>query len=333
MFSQKYHEGDLQGLNFLVTGGAGFIGSNIVEYLLTQGAGKVRVLDNFSTGYKDNILNYVGIPGFELIEGDICHMDTCRRALKGIDYISHQAALGSVPRSINDPVASNNVNVCGFLNVLLASRDAGVKRMVYAASSSTYGDHPALPKQEDTIGAPLSPYAVTKLVNELYAAVFSKVYGFHSIGLRYFNVFGPRQNPQGPYAAVIPLFVEAALNNQAPSINGDGEHSRDFTFVENVVQANIRALLSPDITQHEVFNIAFGQCTTLNELWECICQITGTDLKPEYKEERKGDVKHSMASITKARKLIGYYPKISVMDGLEKAIGWYKLQVQEQIQY
>lgn len=324
MYIHKYHQKDLSSYSFLITGGAGFIGSNIVEYLLKYGAGKVRVLDNFSTGSKDNLRDFENNPAFELIEGDIRDINMCRLALERIDYVTHQAALGSVPRSINDPVTTNEVNVSGFLNMLVAARDAGVKRMLYAASSSTYGDHPDLPKVEDKIGNPLSPYAVTKYVNELYADVFSKTYDFHTIGLRYFNVFGPRQNPQGPYAAVIPLFIQSALNHQAPYINGDGEHSRDFTFVENVVQANIKALLVEGIAKHDVINIAFGQRTTLNQLWKRINEIIGADLEANYRPERKGDVKHSLASVDKARNLIGYDPQISVLDGLQMAVEWYK---------
>jgi UDP-N-acetylglucosamine 4-epimerase len=324
MYSHLYHQQDISKNSFLVTGGAGFIGSNLVEYLLKFGAGKVRVLDNFSTGSKDNLKAFENDAAFELMEGDIRDLNTCRAAVEGIDYVAHEAALGSVPRSINDPITTNEVNVSGFLNMLVAARDAGVKRMLYAASSSTYGDHPDLPKVEDKIGNPLSPYAVTKYVNELYADVFSKTYDFHTIGLRYFNVFGPRQNPQGPYAAVIPLFIQSALNSESPYINGDGEHSRDFTFVENVVQANIKALLTENLPRHNVVNIAFGQRTTLNQLWKRINEIAGIDLQPNYRPERKGDVKHSLASIAKAKELLGYDPQISVLDGLQMAVEWYK---------
>lgn len=324
MYQQKFHTEDISNSSFLVTGGAGFIGSNIVEYLLKYNAGKVRVLDNFSTGSIANIESYLKLPNFELLEGDIRDLVTCQKAVEGIGYISHQAALGSVPRSINDPITSNEVNVSGFLNMLVAARDAQVKRMVYAASSSTYGDHPGLPKMEEKIGKPLSPYAVTKYVNELYADVFSRAYNFHTIGMRYFNVFGPRQNPKGPYAAVIPLFVQSALKNEAPFINGDGETSRDFTFVENAVQANVRALFSQNINQHEVVNIAFGERTTLNELWNYISEEAGVHLKPEYREERKGDVKHSLADISKANKLIGYAPQVSMLKGLKATVEWYK---------
>lgn len=324
MYETKYHNEDLSQHNFLITGGAGFIGSNIVEYLLKYNAKKVRVLDNFSTSTHANIEEFKTNPAFELIEGDIRDSETCKKVLEGIDYVTHQAALGSVPRSINDPVTSNDVNISGFLNVLIAARDAGVKRMVYAASSSTYGDHPGLPKVEDKIGNPLSPYAVTKYVNELYASVFSKTYDFHTIGLRYFNVFGPKQNPKGPYAAVIPLFIQSALQSKAPYINGDGETSRDFTFVENAVQANVKAMLATGVAEHEVMNIAFGERTTLNQLWQRITEIAGIKFSPEYREERKGDVRHSLADISKANSSISYSPAYSVLEGLRISYDWYK---------
>ena len=324
MYQQPYHREDLKSFHFLVTGGAGFIGSHIVEYLLHYGAGKVRALDNFSTGSTNNIREFLDHPAFELIEGDIRDFNTCQQAVAGIDYVSHQAALGSVPRSIDDPITSNEVNVSGFLNMLVASQKSAVKKMVYAASSSTYGDSPDLPKVENKIGNPLSPYAITKFVNELYADVFSRQYGFHTIGLRYFNVFGPRQNPQGPYAAVIPLFITAALQNESTFINGDGETSRDFTFVENAVQANIKALLATHIEAHQVVNIAFGERTTLNQLWENITAMLGKKIKPTYRDFRAGDVKHSLASISKAKDLIGYEPKVSVKEGLRISVDWYK---------
>lgn len=320
----KYHRQYLSKSSFLVTGGAGFIGSNLVEYLLDHGAGNVRVLDNFSTGVIDNVSDYLHLQEFELVEGDIRDMATCRQVMEGIDYVLHQAALGSVTRSIEDPLTSNEVNVCGFLNVLEAAREAGVKRMVYAASSSTYGDQKNLPKKENKIGKPLSPYAVTKYSNELYAGVFSNIYNFHTIGLRYFNVFGPRQNPQGPYAAVIPLFIEAALNNSAPCIYGNGKTSRDFTYIENVIQANIKALFAQEITRHEVLNIAVGESTSLNKLWKYIAAITGVTTLPEYREERKGDVRHSLADIRKAKRIIDYEPRIGVQRGLEFTVNWYK---------
>jgi len=324
MYEIQFHKDSLAEKSFLITGGAGFIGSNLVEYLLKYGAKKVRVLDNFSTGSHFNLEQFKEHPSFELLVGDIRDINYCRQAVEGIDYVSHQAALGSVPRSINDPITTNEVNITGFLNMLVAARDARVKNFVYAASSSTYGDHPGLPKVEDKIGNPLSPYAVTKYVNELYASVFSKTYDFHTIGLRYFNVFGPRQNPKGPYAAVIPLFIESALKGEAPYINGDGETSRDFTFVENAVQANIKAMLTDNISNSEVINIAYGERTTLNELWFKIADKTNLDLKPAYREERKGDVKHSLANISKANSLIGYKPEISVLAGIVIALEWYK---------
>lgn len=331
MYNTPYHIQDLSNSSFLITGGAGFIGSNLVEYLLKYKAGKVRILDNFSTGSHANIEEFRSNPAFEISEGDIRDLATCQQAVQGMDYVSHQAALGSVPRSINDPLTTNEVNISGFLNMLVACRDARIKRMIYAASSSTYGDHPALPKVEEQIGNPLSPYAVTKYVNELYASVFSKTYDFHTIGLRYFNVFGPKQNPHGPYAAVIPLFIEAVLKNDPATINGDGETSRDFTFIENAVQANIKALLAEGINKHEVVNIAYGERTTLNALWNAINTLAGIDLSPTYGPERKGDVKHSLANITKAEELIGYKPHFSVMEGLKLAIEWYKKQFGERL--
>ncbi len=325
LYNTPYHGNiKLSEYSFLITGGAGFIGSNLAEYLLKYNAGKVRVLDNFSTGLKSNIEPFLSHPFFEMIEGDIRDYDTCKKALDGIDFLSHQAALGSVPRSINDPVTTNEVNVDGFLKMLVAGKEAGIKRMVYASSSSIYGNHPSLPKKEENIGEPLSPYAVTKNVNEMYAGVFSKVYNFHTIGLRYFNVFGPKQNPAGPYAAVIPLFMQAALNHEQPFIYGDGETSRDFTFIENVVQANIKAMFATEIQKEEIINIAFGESITLNQVWQKICEIADLNLKPEYKQERKGDVKHSLANITKAKKLIQYNPLFSSADGLELTFYWYK---------
>ncbi|RAJ73535.1 UDP-N-acetylglucosamine 4-epimerase [Chitinophaga dinghuensis] len=329
MYDKPYHNDSLNNKSFLVTGGAGFIGSGLVEYLLKYGAKKVRVLDNFATGSMDNIRPHLDNPSFELLEGDIRNPETCREAVIGIDYVSHQAALGSVPRSINDPLTSNDVNITGHLNMLVAARDAGVKRMIYAASSSTYGDHPGLPKVEDQIGKPLSPYAITKFVNELYGDIFSRTYNFHTIGLRYFNVFGPRQNPRGPYAAVIPLFIEAALKGEAPFINGDGETSRDFTFVENAVQANVKAMLLPEIKQHEVINIAFGERTTLNQLWEVVTGLAGKQIPAQYRDERAGDVRHSLANIQKANNLIGYTPEFSVHQGLKLAYDWYAANLQQ----
>ena len=315
-------------MKILITGGAGFIGSNLAEHLLQkESVALVRVLDNLATGSVENISHLVGHPKFEFIEGDIRDFATCVMACEGIDAISHQAALGSVPRSINDPLTSNEVNITGTLNVFTAAKQTGIKRIVYAASSSTYGDHPGLPKVEDTIGNPLSPYAVTKYVNELYARVYANLYGLELIGLRYFNVFGPKQNPKGPYAAVIPLFIKAVLNNEAPTINGDGEHSRDFTFVGNAVQANEKALftVNPDAV-NQVYNIAFGGKTSLNQLFEMIKEVAGSDLAPKYGPERAGDVKHSLADISKAKNLLGYEASTNIKEGLKKTFEWYRKQ-------
>ena len=321
MYEQDYHKQDLSTSSFLVTGGGGFIGSHLVEYLLNKGAGKVRVLDNFSTGSRKNLIQFNSFPALEIMEGDIRDLEVCKKAMKEVEYVLHQAALGSVPRSINDPIKTNEVNVTGFLNVLVAARDGNVKRMVYAASSSTYGDNPDLPKVEENIGSPLSPYACSKYINELYASVFSKTYGFHTFGLRYFNVFGPRQDPNGPYAAVIPLFIKAALERKPASINGDGETGRDFTFVENVVQANIKALFAP-IEKHEVANVVCGDMTTLNDLWKMISQNIGVNIAAVHAPQRVGDIKHSLASIKKAARLFGYDPSVAMKDGLKETIEW-----------
>jgi len=320
LYNSKYHDIDISTSSFLITGGAGFIGSNIVEYLLKYNAGKVRVLDNLSNGYFDNIKDFSSLSNFEFIEGDIRSIETCREAIKNIDYVSHQAALGSVPRSISDPLLSNEVNVNGFLNVITSIKDTqSVKRFVYAASSSTYGDSKQLPKIEGSEGKVLSPYAVTKLVNELYADVYFKVYGIKSIGLRYFNVFGPKQNPNNPYAAVIPLFIKSALTGNSPKIFGDGETSRDFTFIENVVQANIKALFSDLKNKSEIFNVACGSETTLNELWEIICREFKVEyIKPTYFPERNGDIKHSLANIDKAKNELGYNVEVNISEGIAK---------------
>ncbi len=323
MYSEAFHQGDLGEFSFLVTGGAGFIGSNLVEYLLTHGAKKVRVLDNLSNGYYANIQEFEDLPNFEFIEGDIRDLATCQKAMQGIDYVSHQAALGSVPRSIDDPVTSNEVNVSGFLNMLVAQKESSsVKRLVYAASSSTYGDSKALPKVEPNIGKPLSPYAVTKYVNELYADVFAKTYGTQLIGLRYFNVFGPKQSPNGAYAAVIPLFMQALKEEKAPTINGDGEQTRDFTFVANAVQANIKAMFAPDEAANEVYNVAVGERISLNKLWESLKVTSGKKVEAQYGAPRKGDVRDSLADISKAKTQMGYSPKVHVDQGL--AITWEK---------
>ncbi len=325
LYNTTYHDIDLSKYSFLITGGAGFIGSNIVEYLLKYNAGHVRVLDNLSNGYFENIKDFIELPNFEFIEGDIRDLETCRQVVKGIDYISHQAALGSVPRSISDPIASNEVNISGFLNILTVAKDSStLKRLVYAASSSTYGDSPDLPKVEGYEGKPLSPYAVTKLVNELYAEVYSKVYGFHSIGLRYFNIFGPKQNPNNPYAAVIPIFCKAFIEDLSPLINGDGGTSRDFTFVENAVQANIKAMLIPPLVKHEVMNVACGDQITLNQMVDILQDISFKSIKSLYGPERLGDVRHSKANISKIQNGLGYQPIIRFREGLEIVYSWYK---------
>lgn len=311
--------------NVLVTGGAGFIGSNLVEALLKDDrVAKVRVLDNLSTGFLRNLAEFVDDPRFEFIEGDIRDVETCLTACADIDLISHQAALGSVPRSIKDPLTTNAVNISGTLNIFHAAVEKGVKRVVFAASSSTYGDSKELPKVEDKIGKPLSPYAVTKYVNELYADVFSKTYNLEYIGLRYFNVFGPKQDPNGAYAAVIPLFFKAALEGQSPIINGDGSTSRDFTYVENAVEANILGLFT-DNTQaiNQIYNVACGDQTSLNELWDMIKAITGTRVEAIYGPGRAGDIEHSLADVGKARFLLNYNCKIEVKEGIQKALHFY----------
>lgn len=318
LYNTNYHNQDLSKSAFLITGGAGFIGSNLVEYLLKFGAGKVRVLDNLATGFKANIAQFEELPNFEFIEGDIRDLETCKKAMNGIDYVSHQAALGSVPRSINDPITSNEVNITGFLNMLVAQKESSsVKRLVYAASSSTYGDSKKLPKIEDEIGRPLSPYAVTKYVNELYADVFYKTYTTETIGLRYFNVFGPKQSPTGAYAAVIPLFMQALKDQKPPTINGDGEQTRDFTFVENAVQANVKAFFAPENAVNQVYNVAFGERISLIDLWSNLKDISEINLEALYGPDRVGDVRDSLADISKAKSLLGYKPEFNVKQGLK----------------
>lgn len=313
----------------LITGGAGFIGSNLCEYFLSKGH-EVRCLDNFATGHRHNLKDFVNNPNFRLIEGDIRNAIDCQNAVKEVDYVLHQAALGSVPRSINDPVTTNDVNVSGFLNMLVASTDAKVKRFIYAASSSTYGDSVGLPKVEDVIGKPLSPYAITKYVNELYADIFSKTYGLETIGLRYFNVFGRKQDPNGAYAAVIPKFVMQLMNHEAITINGDGNYSRDFTYIENVIQMNELAMTTENpAAVNTVYNTAFGDRNTLNDLVSYLKEYLAkydpaiADVEVSYGPNRAGDIPHSLASIAKAKELLSYNPKYSLQQGLKEAIDWY----------
>ncbi len=313
----------------LITGGAGFIGSNLCDYFISKGY-KITCLDNFSTGFKHNIEHLLEHPNFELIEGDIRDLETCKKSVENKDYILHQAALGSVPRSINDPITSNEVNVSGFLNMLVAAKEAGVKRFVYAASSSTYGDSASLPKVEEVIGKPLSPYAITKYVNELYADVFAKVYGLECIGLRYFNVFGRRQTPNGAYAAVIPKFVIQLMNHESPVINGTGDYSRDFTYIDNVIQMNELAISTqnPEAV-NTVYNTAVGDRTTLNMLVEYLKEYLSTfdseikNVEIIHGPNRAGDIPHSLASVEKAKKLLGYKPSHNIRSGLKEAVSWY----------
>jgi UDP-N-acetylglucosamine 4-epimerase len=312
--------------NLLLTGGAGFIGSNLLRtFLEDDRIGFVRVLDNLSTGNLNNIHQFSGRSNYEFVNGDIRDYEVCLAATEGIDMICHQAALGSVPRSVENPLLTNEVNITGTLNVFNAAVARKIDRIVYAASSSTYGDNDVLPKREESIGAPLSPYAVTKYVNELYAKVFNRTYGIHSIGLRYFNVFGPHQSPEGAYAAVIPLFIQAALRQQSPRINGDGCNSRDFTYVDNAVQANVLALFTENpLALDQVYNIACGEQTSLNELWGHIKSMTDCSVDPFYGPPRQGDIPHSLADIQKANTLLGYQPKVSVMEGLSRTVNWFK---------
>lgn len=320
----------LSGCKVLVTGGAGFIGSNLVESLLNE-SNSVVCLDNFSTGKRENLKGFIDNSAFRLIEGDIRNYSDCEKAVQGIDYVFHQAALGSVPRSIKDPITSTDVNIGGYVKMLYAAKEAKVKRFMYAASSSTYGDHPDLPKVEDKIGKPMSPYGITKYVDELFAANFATTYNIEVIGLRYFNVFGRRQDPQGAYAAVIPLFVKKLMQHEPPVINGDGLYSRDFTYIDNVLQANHLAALAQDQSSvNQVYNVAHGERTNLNELFELIKQLIAKfdsevlGIKPVYGPNRAGDIPHSLASIEKAKRLLGYNPTHTVQEGMAEAINWYK---------
>lgn len=317
----------------LVTGGAGFIGSNLCEHLLENGY-RVRCLDNFATGHMHNLIPLIERypEAFELQVGDIRNIEDCRKAADGVEYVFHEAALGSVPRSIKDPATTNAVNIGGFLNMIIASREAGVRRFIFAASSSTYGDSKSLPKVEDVIGKPLSPYAITKYVDELYADVFARTYGdFEYIGLRYFNVFGRRQDPNGAYAAVIPLFVKKFLNHEAPNINGDGLYSRDFTYIDNVIQMNMLAMTTknPEAV-NQIYNTAYGERTTLNQLVDYLREFLGEadaairDIEPTHGPNRAGDIPHSLASIDKARRLLGYAPEFDMRRGLREACAWYR---------
>ncbi len=325
MTSSLFHTIDISKSSFLITGGSGFIGSNIVGYLVANRAGKIRILDNLLTSSIENIRPFLDLPNVEFMEGDIRDPETCSKACKGIDYVSHQAALGSVPRSVKDPQTTHAINSTGFLNILVAARDAMVKRFVYASSSSVYGDHPVLPKVEAETGRPLSPYAVSKKSNELYASVFAGTYGMEIIGLRYFNIYGPNQSPNGPYAAVIPLFMQAVLDNESPFIDGDGEQTRDFTYVENAVQANIRAMLTQESKAlNQIYNVAVGERSSINELFNHIARLGQSELKARHRETRAGDIQNSLADISKAKNLLGYTPSVLLPEGLKRTFEWFR---------
>lgn len=325
MSNPVFHTNDLAGSSFLVTGGAGFIGSHIAEYLLKNGVGKVRVLDNLVNGFQNNLDLLRQFPNFEFIEGDIRNMDTCTRAVDGMDYVNHQAALGSVPRSIKEPVYFNEVNVNGFVNMLKAAVDHKVKKFVYASSSSVYGDEPTLPKKEDRVGKCLSPYAATKKTDELYAQVFADVYGLKLMGFRYFNIFGPRQDPDGPYAAVIPLFVKGILNRTPVYINGDGEQTRDFTFIENAVQVNIKGMLTEnEDALNQVYNVAVGDSYSVNFLYHACREFLGSDFEATYREARAGDIRNSLADVSLAARLLDYKPTLRFEDGLKLTIDYFR---------
>jgi UDP-N-acetylglucosamine 4-epimerase len=320
-----FHQKDLSQYSFLITGGAGFIGSHIVAYLLQHGARKVRVLDNLATGLHSNVEMFAAYPNYEFVLGDIRDMATCQLACEHIDYVSHQAALGSVPRSVKDPITSNEVNVAGFLNMLTAAKDAQVKSFVYASSSAVYGDEPNLPKVEERIGNPLSPYAVTKKTNELYAQVFAQLFEMNVMGFRYFNVFGPRQDPNGPYAAVMPLFVSGIINQTPVYINGDGEQTRDFTYVDNAVQANILGMLADQKASFgQVYNVAVGEQFSVNYLYHAIRDLLQLPHQATYRAEREGDIRNSLADISKAKQLLGYNPQYRFTEGLEHTVDYFK---------
>ena len=320
-----FHTKDLSNSRFLVTGGAGFIGGHIAEYLLKSGAKKVKVLDNLVNGFESNLSILKQYPAFEFIEGDIRNTETCLQACEGIDFISHQAALGSVPRSMKEPVYFSEVNISGTVNIFKAAVDKGVKQVVYASSSSVYGDEQTLPKQEDKIGNALSPYAVTKRTNELYAKVFSEAYGLKIMGFRYFNIFGPRQDPDGPYAAVIPLFVKGIINKTLVYINGDGEQTRDFTFVENAVQINVKGMLTDNAAAFgKTYNVAIGERFTVNQLYKICQQQLKSDFAATYREPRAGDIRDSLADISLAKDLLGYQPTKKFEDGLIETIEYFK---------
>ncbi|MCB0513520.1 MAG: SDR family oxidoreductase [Bacteroidetes bacterium] len=324
MYQKSFQNTDVSNKKVLITGGAGFIGSNIAEYLLLHHA-KVVVLDNLATGKQENIEPFFSNPNFRFIEGDIRDFDTCKNACIGIDIICHQAAIGSVPRSVKDPITTNNVNIGGFVNMLFAAKEAGIKRFVYASSSSVYGDEKTLPKKEERIGKPLSPYAVTKYTNEVYADVFSKTYGMEIIGLRYFNIFGPKQDPYGEYAAVMPLFIKALLNNEAPFVNGDGEQTRDFTYIHNAVQANILAMTTTNNQAfNNAYNIAVGGRFSINYMYEAIQKYLHKDIKAIHREARVGDIRDSQADISKAQELLNYQPNYTFEEGLSATIAYFK---------
>jgi UDP-N-acetylglucosamine 4-epimerase len=320
-----FHSGSIEGRSFLITGGAGFIGSNIVRYLLDHKAGKVRVLDNLSNGFRRNVDPFTANPAFEFMEGDITDLEVCVKACEGINLVSHQAALGSVPRSIRVPLQTHAANATGFLNMLVAARDARVERFIYASSSSVYGDLAESPKVEHRIGKALSPYAVSKYTNELYAGVFALNYGMKVIGLRYFNVFGPGQDPNGPYAAAIPVFMDALVNGKPAYINGDGGQTRDFTYVENAVQANIRAFFtSHEEAFNKVYNVAVGENISIRKLYSLLAEIAGSDAQPEHRDERPGDIRNSLADISLAAKYLGYKPEVKLKEGLKITFEWFR---------